>query len=299
MGKVLIVCGPTATGKTKLAFALAKKFNGELVSADSRQVYKGLDALTGKDRSKEIPIWLYDVVDVGQPFSAAHYVFFARRAINDIHTRKKLPIVVGGTGLYVSALTSKVDTLGIPPNTKLREKLSSFSLVLLQEQLHLVDEFRWLQMNQSDQKNPRRLIRAIEIAKSEIITPPEEQRFDALWIGLTMPILSLKERIFQRVKTRWDRAVGEVRADLPPILGIGPLLSFLRGEIIKEEALQKWTNAEFQYAKRQLTWFKKQKNIMWFDVATSEFYRDIGHLVRTWYTQNNWNCFGIHPSKPF
>lgn len=293
MKKLLIICGPTATGKTKVAVELAKKFNGELVSADSRQVYKGLDALTGKDRSKNIPIWLYDVIDVGQSFSVAQYAFLARRAIDDIYKRKKLPIVVGGTGLYVSALISRIDTLGIPPNTTLRQKLSSFSLSFLQEQLQHVDKFRWLQMNQSDQNNSRRLIRAIEIAKSEIITHQEEQRFDALCIGLTMPLFTLKERIFQRVKTRWDSAISEVRADLPVqagllhIFGTDPLLSFLRGEVTKEKALQQWATAEFQYAKRQMTWFKKQKNITWFNITSDSVYMDIGQLVRIWYTKND------------
>ena len=284
MNKILIICGPTGTGKTKLAFALAKKFNGELVSADSRQVYKGLDALTGKDRSKEIPIWLYDVIDVGQPFSAAHFAFLARRAIDDIHKRKKLPIVVGGTGLYLSALTSTIDTLGIPPNTKLREKLSSFSLDLLQVQLQHVDELRWLQMNQSDQKNPRRLIRAIEIAKSGKISPQEVPRYDALWIGLTTTLRTLKQKISKRVRMRWDEAVGEVQKYLPPILGAGPLLAFLRGDSTKEEALREWVNVEYQYAKRQMTWFRKQKNIQWFNVRDEDFRRNVESSVAQWYT---------------
>lgn len=293
MNKLLIVCGPTATGKTKVAVALAKKFNGELVSADSRQVYKGLDALTGKDRSKDIPIWLYDVIDVGQSFSVAQFTFLAHRAIDDIHKRKKIPIVVGGTGLYISSLISTINTLRIPPNVKLREKLSSLSLDILQNQLQQSDMYRWLRMNQSDQKNPRRLIRAIEIAKSEIITYQEEQRFDALCIGLTIPLFTLKERIFQRVKTRWDSALSEVRVNLPTqtgllhILGIDPLLAFLRGEVSKEKALQQWATAEFQYAKRQMTWFKKQKNITWFDIPRDSVYTDIGRLVQIWYTKNN------------
>ncbi len=287
MNNLLIICGPTATGKTKLALALAKQFDGELVSADSRQVYKGLDALTGKDRSKEIPIWLYDVIDVGQPFNAAHFAFLARHAIDDIHKRKKLPIVVGGTGLYLSALTSRVDTLGIPPNTKLREKLSSYSLDLLQEQLQHIDEIRWLQMNHSDQKNPRRLIRAIEIAKSGKIYPQEEPLYDALWIGLTTTLRMLQQRISKRVQMRWDESAHEVQKNLPPILGAEPLLAFLRGDSTKKETLREGTNAEYQYAKRQMTWFKKQKNIFWFDVANDGVYTDIGYLVRTWYTKKD------------
>lgn len=276
MNKLLIICGPTGTGKTKLALALAKKFNGELVSADSRQVYRGLDALTGKDRSKEIPIWLYDVIDVGQPFSAAHFALLARRAIDDIHKRKKLPIVVGGTGLYLSALTSTIDTLGIPPNTKLRKKLALMSVEKLQKELQKVDAARWKRMNNSDRSNPRRLIRAIEVSGNT--STQRTPTHDALWIGLTAPLPVLKQRIEARVKTRWDKALGEVTDDLPPVLGAGPLFLFLRGEVTKEEALRKWITAEYQYAKRQLVWFRKKKQILWLDEAQVEEH------VRQWYT---------------
>lgn len=287
MKKLLIICGPTATGKTVLALAFAKQFDGELISGDSRQVYKGLDALTGKDRSKEIPIWLYDVIDVGQPFSVAQYAFLAQRVVDNIHKRNKLPIVVGGTGLYISSLLSKINTLGIPPNPKLRKKLFPYSLDLLQKQLQLIDKIRWLRMNHSDQNNPRRLIRAIEIAKSKTIYQPKVPQYDALWIGLTTPVQALEQKISTRVQMRWDEATGEVRENLPPILGADPLLSFLRGEITKDVALQKWTTAEFQYAKRQITWFKKIKEIIWFDISMQDFPSHVANRVEQWYTMKN------------
>lgn len=265
MNKILIICGPTGTGKTKLALSLAKKFNGELVNADSRQVYKGLDALTGKDRSKEIPIWLYDVIDVGQLFSAAHFVRLARRAVENIHGRKKLPIVVGGTGLYLSALTTTIDTLGIPPNTKLRKRLTPMSVEKLQKELQRVDAARWKRMNNSDRSNPRRLIRAIEVSRNT--STQRTPKYDALWIGLTAPLPVLKQSIEARVKARWDKALVEVTDDLPPILGAGPLLAFKHGEISKAEAIAKWISAEYQYAKRQVTWFRKQKQIEWYTIT--------------------------------
>lgn len=260
MNKILIICGPTGTGKTKLALALAKKFNGELVSADSRQVYKGLDALTGKDRSKDIRIGLYDVAE--REFSVAHFVKLARAAIADIHGRGKLPIVVGGTGFYLKALTEPVDTIGVAPNWKLRKKLASLSVEELQKR---VEPKRLKKMNDSDRKNPRRLIRAIEVAGWVRLAP--QPTYDATWIGLTAPLPVLRAKIEERVKARFDKAVSEVKDDLPPILGLEILRKFIRGEMNKEEAIERWINEEYQYAKRQLTWFRKQKQIAWYTIA--------------------------------
>ncbi|MBI4062551.1 hypothetical protein HY410_01370 [Candidatus Gottesmanbacteria bacterium] len=262
MNKILIICGPTGTGKTKLAIALAKKFNGELVSADSRQVYRGLDALTGKDRSKEIPIWLYDVVGTDQEFSVAHFVRLAGHAIDNIAKRGKLPIVVGGTGFYLKALTESVDTISIPPNLKLRRYLVTLSIDELQKRL---DVKRLAHMNESDRKNPRRLIRAIEVAGK--VREQRAPKYDALWIGITMPLPALKKSIAKRIKSRWDKALAEVREDLPPIFGSEPLLAFKHGEVSKARAIALWESSEYQYAKRQLTWFRKQKQIAWYTIT--------------------------------
>ena len=259
MNKVLIICGPTATGKTKLALELAKKFNGELINADSRQVYVGLDALTGKDRSVEIPIWLYDVAD--KEFSVAHFVHLAREAIETIQSRGKLAIVVGGTGFYLRALTESIDTLSIPPNWKLRRQLETLSVEELQKR---VDRKRLEKMNDSDRKNPRRLIRAIEVAGRP--GKAAQPTYDAVWIGLTAPLPVLKQRIEERIKERFDKATREIKDDLPTILGLNIVRKFIGGEIGKEEAIAKWTQLEYQYAKRQMTWFRKQKQIAWYTI---------------------------------
>ena len=150
MNRLLVICGPTATGKTALAINLAKNFKGEIVSADSRQVYKGMDIGTGKDLPKfsifnfqfsidkkqigyflleEVPVWLYDVVEPDYRFNVADYVECASRVIQDIWQRKKLPILVGGTGFYIKALIDGIETLGVPPDWKLREKLSNCQIV--------------------------------------------------------------------------------------------------------------------------------------------------------------------------
>lgn len=274
--KLLIICGPTATGKTKLAISLAKTFHGEIVNADSRQVYRGLDALTGKDRSEEVPIWLYDVAD--QEFSVAHFVRLAHSAIESIAKKGKLPIVVGGTGFYLRALTESIDTISIPPNWPLREQLALLSVRELQK---LVKRERLKKMNESDRKNPRRLIRAIEVAGNT--SSQRVPKYDALWIGLTAPLSILKRRIAERITGRFDTAVGEVCEGLPPILGARALLSFNRGEITKEESLIKWTQEEYQYARRQITWFKKEKQIHWFDVSMKYTHKVVA-FVREWYT---------------
>lgn len=284
MKKILIICGPTATGKTKLAVALAKTFRGELINADSRQVYVGLDALTGKDRSEEIPIWLNDVVSTDEVFTVSHFVRLAHHAIGDVHKRERLPIVVGGTGFYLRALTTSIDTIAVPPNPVLRKTLNAKSSETLGRQLQRVDRARWGKMNESDRKNPRRLIRAIEVAMSESHIPSMSSNYDALWVGLTASLAVLKERITRRVSGRFDKAATEVRDGLPPILGSDALLSFTRGEIKKEEALKDWAQREYQYAKRQMTWFKKEQAIRWFDVSHKDYVRQVEALIGEWYT---------------
>ncbi|MEK9143789.1 MAG: tRNA (adenosine(37)-N6)-dimethylallyltransferase MiaA [Patescibacteria group bacterium] len=284
MNKLLIICGPTGTGKTKLALTLAKKFNGELVNADSRQVYKGLDALTGKDRSNEVSIWLYDVAATDEVFSVSHFVRIAHHAIGDVHKRERLPIIVGGTGFYLRALTTAIDTIAIPPNPILRKTLNAKSPEALGRQLQRVDQARWGTMNESDRKNPRRLIRAIEVAMSESHVPSIRPSYDALWVGLTTFLPVLKERIAQRVSGRFDKAATEVREGLPPILGVDPLLSFVHGESTKEEALKEWAQAEYQYAKRQMTWFRKEKRIRWFDALERNLTEQVIDVVKAWYT---------------
>ncbi len=284
MKKILIICGPTGTGKTRLAIRLAKEMDGELINADSRQVYEGLDALTGKERSSEARIWLYDVVAPDQEFSVRHFVQLAKAAIDDIHKRRKLPIIVGGTGFYLRALTTSIDTIAVPPNAILRKTLNAKSSEALGQQLQRVDQARWGTMNESDRKNPRRLIRAIEVAMSESRVPPMTSSYDPLWIGLTASLAVLKQRITERVAMRFDKATSEVRDGLPPILGVNPLFSLKRGERTKEEALKDWVQAEYQYAKRQLTWFRREKDIHWFDVSNSEYQSKVEALVGEWYT---------------
>lgn len=264
MNKLLIICGPTATGKTKLAALLAKKFNGELISADSRQVYRGMDLTTGKERP-DVPTWLYDVVDPNEDFSVSHWVRLARETIADIQKRKKLPVVVGGTGLYIKALLEPFETIDIPPDKQLRQKLETLSVEELQT---MVDRGN---MNDSDWSNPRRLIRKIEITKSK--KPVRLQKpYKAFVIGLTAPLRDLDERIDKRLQERKKQGLNEeIQRLLKKYRPNLPAMSALR---INEHA----------YARSQLTWFKKQKDIHWFAAGRPGFLPKVEKAVGQWYT---------------
>ena len=185
MQKILFIVGPTAIGKTAFALKIAEEFNGDIISADSRQVYIGMDIGTGKDiphkfkvqsskfkvENKNIPyyfdgktkIWGLDLVAPNEEFSVADFARFAVPVINQIWADGKLPIVVGGTGLYIRALTQDLPDIFIPQNIKLRQKLHKLTTDQLQTELKQLSNTKFSSMNQSDQKNPRRLVRAIEI----------------------------------------------------------------------------------------------------------------------------------------
>ncbi|HLD24403.1 MAG TPA: tRNA (adenosine(37)-N6)-dimethylallyltransferase MiaA [Patescibacteria group bacterium] len=270
MNKLLIISGPTATGKTKFAAHLARRFDGELISADSRQVYRGMDLTTGKDRV-DVPTWGYDVVDPDEEFSVSHWVKLAKRAISDIQSRNKLPIVVGGTGLYIKALLEPLQTINIPPNKKLRKKLQKLLVNALQKMISRGD------MNDSDWNNPRRLIRKIEVLNFKRGPLAKQQgvplsNYDSLIIGLTAPIAKLDARIDERMMARKAAGIEEeivalrskYRANLPAMSAIN----------LNEHA----------YARRQLTWFKKQKDIHWFDITKEGWMARVEKLVDAWYT---------------
>ncbi len=265
MTKVLIICGPTATGKTKLAARLAKRFNGELVSADSRQVYRGMDLTTGKERP-DVPIWLYDVANPDEDFSVSHWVKLANAAISDIHKRNKLPIVVGGTGLYIRALLSPMETIDIPPNKKLREKLQKLTVRELQKMIPRGN------MNESDWNNPRRLVRRIEILRSRKTAVKPRSTYDALICGLTAPVEALDKRIDERILERKRAGMDAEAASL--------LARFDRDF----PAMSALGVNEHAYARRQRRWFKRQADIHWFDVTKRTTREEVEKLVGAWYT---------------
>ncbi|MDP3955012.1 MAG: tRNA (adenosine(37)-N6)-dimethylallyltransferase MiaA [bacterium] len=311
--KILIIYGPTAIGKTALGLRLAKKFNGEIVSADSRQVYQGMDIGTGKEIwggewdvgsgtwiIDGVKIWLLDIVKPDEEFSVAQYVFLASKVIEDLWQRGKLPIIVGGTGFYIKALVDGVGTLGVEPDWELRDRLENLKTEELKNMLQKIDLERYVSMNESDINNPRRLIRAIEVASSDKkqVSQNSLKLKDILFIGLTTLLETLYQRIDWRVEERVRMgAEEEVRDlinqgyswDLPAISGMGyrQWKPYFGGRENKETVIQRWKYDEHHYARRQLTWFRKDKRVNWFDISTGKWENEVEKLVSVWLVKKN------------
>ncbi|MCF7860017.1 tRNA (adenosine(37)-N6)-dimethylallyltransferase MiaA [Patescibacteria group bacterium] len=273
---VLVILGPTASGKTALGVHLAAKFQGEIVSADSRQVYQGMDIGTGKDLNeykvarKKIPYHLIDVVSPKDDFNVAKYKKLALAAISDIITRSKLPIIVGGTGLYLQALVDNYDLSPIRPNLTKRKELEALSredLFLRLEKLK--PEFAH-KLNNSDKHNPRRLVRYLEILEQGgKLSGKQDSDYNFLLIGLDFPDEILRERIVKRIKDRLDNEgmVDEVRrlndegVSWERLISFGLEYKFISYYLLErlnyEEMIQKLSDASYRFAKRQKTWFKR------------------------------------------
>ena len=190
--KLIIILGPTASGKTKFAVKLAKIFNGEIISADSRQVYKNMDIGTGKDLKdyKNIPYHLIDICQPNEQFNLADFKIQAYEAIDKVIKKNKTPLLVGGTGLYLQSVIEGWQLLKVKPNTLLRKKLAQKTLLQLQTQAKKYN------LNQSDFNNKRRLIRAIEIHQAEIkINFKKNPKYDCLILGLKLPKSELDKKI--------------------------------------------------------------------------------------------------------
>lgn len=318
MKRVLIILGPTATGKTDLALNLAKKFNGELVACDSRQVYQGLDIGTGKmpgnatsDVKKSdgwweiggVKIWIYDLVDLKDSYSAFDYAKDATKVIADIEKRGKLPIIVGGTGLYLKALLDGL-AQSSGADSKLRLELEKLSLGELQEKVRSHSPARWERLNHSDQNNPRRLVRLLEQIQmypytSKLSIPNIQlSNSDVLKIGLTAPRPYLNSKInsrvfawfalgiVQEVESLIERGVPKERFKE---LGLEYrlIVDFLGGKISSQEELIQLIQTKIrQYAKRQMTWFKRDKEIKWFDVSEPNLSHRVVTEVGNWYNSD-------------
>lgn len=291
--KIIVILGPTASGKSDVAVSLAKKFKGEVISADSRQVYKGLDIGTGKITKKEmkgIPHYLLDVAFPKKRFTASEFKNFSEKAIVKIIKNKKVPIICGGTGFYIDALLGEKQIPKVPPNPELRKKLEKKSAEEFFKVLKKLDPER---AKNIDAKNPRRLIRAIEICKVLRKVPKFELRsmnYEVCKIGIKIPDEELKKRINKRID-KWFRQglIKEVRnlhkkglswkrmseLGLEYKIVSNFLRSPLRSKVSKApfDTLQlkkEMAEKTWQYAKRQKTWFKKDKNIVWFTLNEVE-----------------------------
>lgn len=303
MNKLLVICGPTATGKTSLAIKLAKEFNGELISADSRQVYQGMDIGTGKDRPKKVKIHLIDVVKPNQEFSASQYYRLAWKTIKKIWKKGKLPILVGGTGFYIKTVVDGVETKDIPRNLELRVKTKDWSKEKLLDYLLEIDPERAAAMNKSDKNNPYRLVRAIEVAvfkqENPDWKPIEHRESDNLFIGLIAPFEILDKKIHQRVKERVEQGIeneikkllrrgyGWDNSAVGDTIGYKEWQPYFEGKEEKEKIIELWERSECQYARRQMTWFKKDRRINWFDISQKGWENETKDLVRDWGTEKN------------
>ena len=280
--RLFVITGQTASGKTKLALKLKKQENGVLINCDSRQIYKHLDIITGKDIKD---ILLYDIVDPKYYFSSFDYAQTAIQLIKKVINDNKTPIIVGGTYLYIKHLLYNIETENIKPDWKLRKQLNKYLLKDLQNKLKEINIKLFNNLNQSDRNNPRRLIRKIEIAKYEkaiklnkegsFTYKPFFKNIKIEFIGLRFKkkqdlVSAIEKRVEKRLK---QGAIKEVKDLLnkgysnkdPGIQTIGykQIIEYLKGNISKTNAIEQWILKEIQYAKRQYTFMKKDKNIKW------------------------------------
>jgi tRNA dimethylallyltransferase len=269
--KIIVVAGPTASGKSDFAVDLALKVNGEIISADSRQVYKGLDIGTGKitnDEMKGIPHHMLDVIDLEDDFSVAEYYKRAHPIVEDIFSRGKTPIICGGTGQYIDALIYDVQVPAVPPNKSLREELEKKNVDELYAELAEKDRYR---ADTVDRHNKVRLIRALEIAHELGYVPalPDIKLVYPTELYLLHPSREiLRDRITKRLEKRLQNGmVGEVKSVMDKGytsaqmkkfgLEYAIIGAFLEGSISEGDMKTEVINKSMQYAKRQETWNKK------------------------------------------
>ncbi len=285
--KIIIICGPTGIGKTSVAIKIAKKFTGGIISADSMQIYKYMDIGTAKPTKKErreAPHHLIDIIEPDRDFDAAKFVDMAKKKIKDLHKKGILPIIAGGTGLYIKALTKgifKSEPVRAEIKERLKKEAENRGLSYLYEKLKQKDPESAVKIHPNDSF---RIIRALEVFESTGKTISEyhkehnfkESPFNALKIGLHMDKKKLYERIEKRVDLMIDSGLlDEVKnllkagwsPDLKSMNSIGyrHMALYISGDITWNEAVRTMKRDTRRYAKRQFTWFKADKEIIWYE----------------------------------
>ena len=285
--KAIVICGPTASGKTSLSIELAKKINGEIVSCDSMQIYKDMTIGTAKptiDEMQGIKHYLIDFISPEERYSVADYKRDATKAMKEIISKGKVPIVVGGTGLYLEALIYNIEYNEIETDLKYREELEKIEEAEGLEKLYkMANEIDKKAMEKISHKDKKRSFRVLEIYHStgktktelEIESRRNEPEFDYLLFGITMDREKLYDRINKRVDLMMEQGlIEEVEnllkkyKDFPTAmqgLGYKEVVEYLKGITTKEEMIEKIKMETRRYAKRQLTWFRKYKNLIWID----------------------------------
>ena len=279
---LLVILGPTASGKTRLGVELARHLNGEIISADSRQVYRGMDIGSGKDLAEygDVPYHLIDIVEPGYEFSAFEFQRRFLKTYEAIRGRGRMPLLVGGTGLYLESVLNGYRMTEVPENPELRGKLAGLPLELLAERLRASQPRLH---NTSDLLERQRLVRAIEIAEFEAATPPEPlPEFHPVVFGIRWERPQLRERITVRLRQRLAggliEEVARLHADGVPWqrlefygLEYRFVARHLQGRVNRNDLFQKLKSAIHDYAKRQETWFRRMERrgtvIHWLDGA--------------------------------
>lgn len=290
---LLIVAGPTATGKSDSAVELALRMNGEVISADSMQVYRGMDIGSAKvtvEEMRGVPHHLIDCADPSENWNVVRFQKEARRAVQDIASRGRLPILCGGTGFYIQALLYDIDFTQMDENTPLRDRLSALAAEKGPEAIHaLLLEKDPASAAAIHPNNLKRVIRAIEfmeesggsIAAHNLQQRERESAYRSVFFVLTMDRARLYERIDRRVDIMMERGLVEevarlrameIQRDSTSMQGIGykQVYGYLDGEYDLEEAVRLIKRDTRHFAKRQLTWFKREKDVIWTDLDRFE-----------------------------
>ncbi|MFT4416928.1 tRNA (adenosine(37)-N6)-dimethylallyltransferase MiaA [Fredinandcohnia humi] len=300
--KLVVLIGPTAVGKTQLSIELAKKLDAEIISGDSMQIYRGMDIGTAKitkDEMEGIPHHLIDIKEPHESFSVAEFQTVVRELIKDIHNRGRIPMIVGGTGLYIQSVIYDYQFTddGSDPEyrQRLEQEISTNGVDCLFEKLKEIDPASAERIHPN---NVRRLIRALEIYHSTGKTMSEyldEQQqeliYDVALIGLTMDRDKLYERINKRVDIMMDSGLLEEVSrfyqsglrDCQSIQAIGykELYGYLDGELSLDAAVDQLKQNTRRYAKRQLTWFRNKMDVKWFDMTeTGQFYEKFNEIYK-------------------
>ncbi|MBE7031749.1 MAG: tRNA (adenosine(37)-N6)-dimethylallyltransferase MiaA [Ruminococcaceae bacterium] len=295
--KIIAVAGPTASGKTALAVEIAKAVNGEIVSCDSMQIYKGLSIGTAKpdeDEMQGIPHHMLDFVEPERRYSVADFVCDARRCIDDILSRGKVPVIAGGTGLYMDSVLNNISFADFDSDPNFREEMQALADSKGNDAVYaLLQETDPEAAEKIHPNNVRRVIRALEVCKvtgktfTQVnLESVRDAVYDALIIGIDMDRERLYERInlrvdimlekglLEEVKGLWEKGVG---ADTTAMQAIGykELVEYFEGRCSLGEAVEKIKMESRRYAKRQLTWFRRNPSIAWFDAGEDGFYEKV------------------------
>ena len=301
---LIVVVGPTASGKTKLSIELAKAYNGEIISADSMQIYKGMSVATAKPTANEmegIKHYLIDFLEPETEFSVADYVRLAREAIDDIASKGKIPIIVGGTGLYINSLIDNVKFDDTCSNTAIRDELYAIAKEkgnnYLWNELLKIDP---LTAEKVHENNLSRVVRAIEvfretgvpISQHKINSRAEESPYEPVMIGLTFKD---RNKLYEKIEKRVDimaqqGMVDEAReiylnhkaSTAHQAIGYKELIPYLENNATLEECLDKIKLETRHYAKRQLTWFRRDERIKWFEIDEFVNYKKFLEKVKNY-----------------